>query len=321
MTQTNDVLVITSCTNRKKNIGTVLALEGADSVGSLHELARGWQRQVRGATQSELPAAVDLYAGRSITEARKTAESLSAPLYIISAGHGLLRWDEPIPSYNITVSPAPDNALHRCLLRLRKSPSHWWQALIQAFGRHRSLANVIAESGDAVVLVAVPSAYLSLLADELADLSDDNVKRLRIMTSSHGASNLPVRLQPVVMPYDERLEGCAAYAGTRNDFAQRALRHFVGVLRGHELPPEPARQRVREAMDALQKPTLPERQRRTDDEIVALLRQNWQRFNGSATALLRYLRDEALVSCEQARFRALRQHVLSELDEANCTHG
>lgn len=314
MNQTRDVIVVTSCTNRKKKTGTVLALENADRFESLCDLACGWQRQVRAVGEGELHAAVDLYAGRSITEAKRTADSLAASLYIVSAGHGLLRSDERIPSYNVTVSPTPDNALHRCLIRLGKSAADWWQALVQTFGTRRSFAELVTDSPSALFLLAVPSAYLPLLAHDLANLSNDDVRRLRILTSSHGASKLPTRLQAAVMPYDERLEGLAGHAGTRSDFPQRALRHFVAVLGGQALPLEFARQQVREAMDALRKPTLPERLRKTDEEIIALLQQNWDRFNGSATALLRYLRDDALVACEQSRFRSLRQHVSSQLN-------
>jgi hypothetical protein len=171
------------------------------------------------------------------------------------------------------------------------------------------------------MLLAVPSAYLGLLACELADLGEGDVARLRIITSPHGASTLPARLQSAVLPYDDRLEGLAPYAGTRSDFPQRALRHFVAVLKGQSFPLDVARQRVHEAMEALRKPILPDRQRKTDAEIIALLQQNWNRFNGSATALLRFLRDEALVACEQSRFRSLRQHLLAEFNNKTGTHG
>jgi hypothetical protein len=321
MTQAPEILVITSCTSRKKKAGTVLTLENADTAGSLKALAEKWRRQVLAASQGPLLAAAELYGGRSITEAKRAAESLAAPLHIVSAGHGLLCADDSIPSYDVTVTPAPGNPLHRCLLRLGRSPADWWPALIEAFGEQRSLAELVARSPESLVLLAVPSVYLILLSAELADLSDDAVSRLRVLTSAHGASTLPARLQSAVMPYDERLESLVAYSGTRSDFPQRALRHFVTVLRGHTMPLETARQQVHEAMCALHKPILPERQRKTDDEIIALLRHNWKRFNGSATALLRFLRDEALVACEQSRFRSLRQQLLTERNSKTGTHG
>lgn len=302
-------------------VDAVLALENADTARALGTLADTWLRQVRTIDGIALRPAADLYTGRSISEARRAAASLAAPLHIVSAGHGLLHADDCIPAYDVTVSAAADNALHRCLVRLDKTPADWWQALIASFGQQRSLAALLAGSPNAIVLLAVPSIYLRLLAHELADLGDDAIARLRIITSPHGASTLPPSLQAAVMPYDERLEGLAAFAGTRSDFPQRALRHFATVLAGHALPSDRARQRVTEAMEALCKPVLPARRRQSDDEIIALLRQNWARFNGSATALLRFLRDEALVACEQSRFRSLRQQLLLEHDNKTGTHG
>ena len=299
----------------------MLALEGTDHVDSLSALADSWKRQVQTASPRDLVMAAELYGGRSISEARRAAARLAAPLYIVSAGHGLLHAEDSIPSYDVTISPSPENALHRCLLRLQQSPAAWWQALIGTFGPQRSLAELVTAWPQAVVLLAVPSAYLGLLAGELAQLTDAAVTRLRIVTSAHGAAGLPAHLHAVALPYDERLEGLAAYAGTRTDFPQRALHHFVAVLGGHTLSLNDARARVQEAMDALQKPALPTRARKTDAEILDLLRQHWERLNGSATALLRYLRDEALVSCEQSRFRALRQQLLVDRNNDTGTHG
>jgi hypothetical protein len=321
MTQARDVIVITSCTNRKKKSDVVLTLDGAEGATSLRALARGWYQQVQAVPSDGLWAARELYVGRSISEARQAAASVAAPLYIASAGHGLVHGDERIPSYDVTVAAAPDNSLYQCLLRLQAAPAAWWQALVHAFGAQRSLADLIKTSTNALALLAVPAAYLELLADEFALLSDDEVGRLCIVTSPHGASGLPTRLQSSVLPYDERLEGLDGYAGTRSDFPQRALRHFVEVVRGHTLPLEQAREHVRAAMAALRKPVLPERQRKSDEEIIALLRQHWQRLNGSATALLRYLRDDALVACEQSRFRTLRQLVLVEQNDEVRRHG
>ena len=321
MNPVHDAIVITSCTSRKRKAGAVLRLETAHATDSLSNLAHQWKRQVQAVRESDLLAASDLYAGRSISEAKQTADALSSPLYIVSAGHGVLRADELVPAYDVTVSPAPDNTLHRCLLRLEKSPADWWQALIEAFGAQRSLAELITGSTHGTVLLAVPSVYLRLLEPDLACLSDADIRRLRVLTSSHGATRLAARLQPLVMPYDERLEGLLAYAGTRSDFPQRALRHFTSVVQGHTLSLESAREKVRQAMAALQKPVLPERQRKTDDDIVTLLQQNWERLQGSSTALLRYLRDDALIACEQSRFRTLHQRALSELNKDLDHHG
>ena len=103
--------------------------------------------------------------------------------------------------------------------------------------------------------------------------------------------------------------------------AQRALRHFVHILRGHILPLDSAREQVRLAMNALVKPTVPKRERKSDAEIAELIEQNWARLNGSGAALLRYLRDEALVACEQSRFAMLRRDVQAQLHQKAKNHG
>lgn len=315
MTLGPNIIVITSCTSRKKNTGPVLALADTDKATSLEALARGWHAQIKAVSSCRLLPAAQLYGGRSIAQARKTAELLGAPLYIVSAGHGLVHGDELIPAYDVTVTPAADNRLHQCLLRLGKTGADWWKALVEELGQQRGLANLIASSKNATVLIALPSAYLTLLSSDLDELTDADCKRVRLITSPRGVSTLPERLRHVAMPYDERLEGIPAYAGTRSDFPQRALHHFVAILNGHKLALRDAHARVLDAMNLSFKPSLPQRQRKTDDEIKALLLENWNQFNGSATALLRYLRDEALVSCEQSRFRDLRRELVSELND------
>lgn len=313
------VIIVTSCTSRKKNTGEVLTLGRAKNASSLATLVHAWVADITSATQRD--AAVNLYKGRSFCEAKLAAKEIGAELYVISAGHGLIRSDDLLPSYNLTVSASPGNELHRSLLRLQKTPSDWWQLLTQQFAEHRSLAALMDRTGTSPVLLALPSSYLSLISQDLATLGNEAIARLRIFTSEFGASELPERLRSIVMPYDERLEGLPNFGGTRVDFAQRALRHFVGVLQGHILPLERAKDQVLSAMNALVKPVLPKRQKKSDAEIVELIEKNWERLNGSGAALLRFLRDDALVSCEQSRFAMLRRGVQSHLNAKARAHG
>lgn len=313
------VIIVTSCTNRKKNTGQVLTLDGAKQATSLTGLVDNWVANVASATQHEI--AVDLYKGRSFSEAKLAAKTIGADLYVISAGHGLIHSDDRLPSYNLTVSASPDNELHRSLLRLQKTPSDWWQLLTQQFAERRSLAALMDRTGTSLVLLAVPSSYLNLISQDLACLKAEQVARLRIFTSEFGASELSERLRSTVMPYDERLEALPNFGGTRVDFAQRALHHFVHILHGHLLPLEHAKAKVIHAMNALLKPALPKREKKGDAEIAVLIEQNWERLNGSGAALLRYLRDEALVACEQSRFAKLRKGVQTQLNLKAKAHG
>src|SRR3546814_1067715 len=82
------------------------------------------------------------------------------------------------------------------------------------------------------LLVALSEAYIEMLAPELIALPSDDLARVRIFTASP-AARMPDALRPLRMPYDNRLDGPdSPCPGTLNDFASRALAHFVGFGRG-----------------------------------------------------------------------------------------
>jgi hypothetical protein len=114
------------------------------------------------------------------------------------------------------------------------------------------------------------------------------------------------------MPYDERLEGVTNYGGTRSDFSQRALKHFVAHLHAQDLSVEDARTKVCLAMSASFKRTVPTRQKVADEQIEQLIRTHWDNYQGNASKLLRFLRDEANVACEQSRFSEIWRGVKGE---------
>jgi hypothetical protein len=113
------------------------------------------------------------------------------------------------------------------------------------------------------------------------------------------------------MPYDDRLES-SGIPGTRADFPQRALKHFVCELAAHKAPVDRARRSVEAALAKLQAPETPRRERISDEQVSALLRDGWDRHQGQSSRLLRFLRDEQGVACEQRRFRDLWRKLSAE---------
>lgn len=298
---TRKVIVVTNCTNRKRAGGASVTLATIGGGDSLTSVAARWAKVVQKVPASRL--ARDVYMGRAFTEARRVAETLEGALHIISAGLGVVGALDPIPSYDLTVSDST-NSLKPLLFQLGKEPSDWWTALTAALGGQCSVRALLEREVDALVLFAMPGSYVNLIAEDLASLTKSQISKIRIITSDHGQKLVPGNVRHVVLPYDERLEG-SSYAGTRTDFPHRALRHFIEVLDGHQLSLKEAKAAVLTAMSTLKKPLLPVRERKTDAEILALLRKDWDRFDGASARLLRYLRDEALVACEQSRFRNL----------------
>jgi hypothetical protein len=186
--------------------------------------------------------------------------------------------------------------------------AQWWNVLTET--SPAPLSRLIAK---APTLLALPSGYLRLVQDDLALVTPAKARSLRIFTSAVGARCVPDHLQGCVMPYDERLESVRGYAGTQSDFAQRALRHFVEVLQATPMPLEEARSAVAASLANRRRRQRSMGQRMTDDEILKVLAVQWTRHSGSSTKLLRYLRDEARISCEQKRFSRLWQGLSAKM--------
>jgi hypothetical protein len=297
------ILIITNCSSRKRDIG-IAPLEPSqlESLG-LRGLAKIWVKRVKQASVRVAP--LDLYQGRSFSECRMTARLTGAEFYVISAGLGLIHSGDLVPNYSLTISEG-SGSLQNWLTLQNASPSDWWAALCEAIGTPSPLSDLINDqSKESQVFIALPASYLEMVAVDLALVRAEVVKNIRIFTSNAGTKILPPILHSAVMPYDDRLEGIANHDGTRTDFPHRALKHFVTQLQGHKLQATLAKASVKRAMDNSSERIVPKREKATDKQIVDLIRANWNDYDGSATKLLRYLRDEALVACEQSRFSAL----------------
>lgn len=295
--------IVTNCTQRKsRDVGADLAdvVHGRN----LGQLAGNWRSHVSKAPISG--CAATLYQGRSIADVTAVAKLLSSPWYIVSAGLGLLSADEDIPAYECTVAPGSELSIR--LKRLGATAADWWNALNEA---HPTPLSRLIENGP--TLLALPSTYLGMVRDDLQSVSVEGAANLRIFTSTAGASLVPPSLAACVMPYDERLESVPGYAGTRTDFAQRALRHFVEKLNAVGLSASQAHSLVASSLLRRKRPTRTSGVRMSDAEIRRVLKKNWRQYDGRSSKLLRYLRDEVGISCEQKRFSRIWQDLAAEM--------
>jgi hypothetical protein len=296
-------LVVTNCTTRKI-VGPRIGLDVASVSGGPLALARRW-KSLLGSAQPVCLAGL-LYKGRSIIEATRAAKTVGAELYVVSAGLGLISGTERVPNYDLTV--APGSPLARMLAASGWEPQDWWTAITR--DQPSPLSRLITNS---MAYVALPASYLRMVRKDLSRYVSAGAQDVRIFTSEAGVDEVPSSISRYVMPYDIRLEAISGFGGTRAEFPQRAMRHFVEVLRGHELSLEEARAAVEASMNRQRQRPSPERARVSDEQIRALLRKRWRACEGSSTRLLRYLRDDARVSCEQGRFRMLWKTLASEL--------
>lgn len=302
-------IVVTNCTTRKRAPDPPVCLSAVSGCETLPNLAKRWAALLRKAPRRT--AAGDLYVGRAIAESKYVARSLGADLYVVSAGLGLVRETDLVPNYDLRVG-ASGGPLKGALQTSGELSTRWWAVLTGRAEAAGSLADLVCARPDRMVFVALPSSYLRMVGDDLATIGGKAAQRLRIFTSAAGQAEVPEHLWHCVLPYDERLEALDGYNGTRAEFPQRALRHFVDLLGGHQLTPQDAHAAVTTALAGLKKRTPPTRQKRTDPQIASMLREHWTSYAGSSTRLHRYLRDEALVACEQSRFRTLWRQVQAE---------
>lgn len=293
-------LVITSCTKRKRRGARPEANCAPRPSPPLSTFAADWMGWVD--SQPVVAPAVDYYCGTGFSRACRTASEINGRLFVVSAGLGLVDAAVPVIDYDLTVTSG-GRSLSGLLKRSGATAADWWIALSTAKGAANPLSTLIRRH-EGIALIALPSVYCDLVRDDLARLTATEAKCLRLFTSEVGARLMPERLRPFVMPYDDRLEG-TAHAGTRADFPQRCLHHFVSVLSGHSVGLKRARSLVEASMQESQKPALRRGARRTDEEVAELIRTNWVRFSGQSSRLLRFLRDDAQIACEQGRFRTI----------------
>lgn len=300
-------VILTACTMRKRFSPDPALIAASLLKGSLQSVGKDWRNRVAEAVG--IAEAKNVYAGRGMMEAKKAAAEAEATLFIASAGLGLVEESDVIPSYDLTVTKGLPSSIMSKLPR-GTTEEGWWGEIAMRDGVARFEALLSRDQGP--LLVALPVSYLKMLGGFLKALSAFKEGRLRVFTGSE-TYEIDPRLKPYHMPYDRRLDGGPA-PGTLGDFAQRALRHFVtGIL--PVSPTEDAEahsQQVALAQSGWERPASKAGIRLDDDELLKTIRTEWDSVQGRSTQLLRKLRDELGIACEQGRFARLAARVRDE---------
>lgn len=289
--------VLVSCSKRK----TISAPASGRAVSlprlNQKELETAWLERVR-----SLPPVISagaLYDGRGVRFAKETASTLGAPLYVVSAGLGLVHESRLVPAYGITLSGGGAESVRPRVLG-RFNAVAWWRGV--SSGPYSSaFGDMFTQPG--LVLVAISRPYAEMLAPALDGLPDADAARVRILGVKLDQL-LPSRVARCVLRYDDRLD--SLFPGTRTDFATRALVHFASEGLS-ELPDgdiEAHQDWVQRALESGYSPDRSERPRMNDAEIIAIIERYLPQTKGVGR-LLRVLRDEEQVACEQARFSRL----------------
>ncbi len=305
-------LVITNCTGRK-SIAPSSSLKKSpkiSKVSQIQDAANSWAETVW-SNETKIEAQ-DLYQGRTIVDTKSVQEYLNADVYVISAGLGLVNFEDLIPSYELTVNE--NSQFSKSLKRFGHTNQDWWAALNKSLKKTSNpISRLLAKNNYKRILISLPSSYLKMISDDLWGADPRQLQKVLIFTSPYGATFIPERWQLLGLPYDESLEDpTSGYSGTRSDFPQRAMKHFVKEIgMPNESLPKIIKQ-LNARLSKLKKPVAPNRIKISDSELIKLINKNWGKFDGQTSKLLRFLRDEALVSCEQSRF----QKICSQIRES-----
>lgn len=305
-------LVITNCTGRK-SISPSSNLKKSPEVSKacgIQDAASIWAAAVK-ADKTKIEAN-KLYQGRTIVDTKSAQEHLDADVYVISAGLGLVNFQDSIPSYELTVNE--DSQFSKSLKRFGHTNQDWWAVLNKSLKKTTNpIARLLATKKYKRIFIALPSSYLEMISDDLWGSDPQQLKKVLIFTSTYGTNFIPEHWQHHSLPYDERLEDRkSGYSGTRSDFPQRAMKHFLKEI---DMPNDPLPNIIKQLnakLVKLNKPVAPTRAKVSDPELMKLVNKNWRKFDGRTSKILRFLRDEALVSCEQSRF----QKICSQIREA-----
>lgn len=299
-------IYVAACSNRKRITPSDTLKAEHLPFGSQDRVVREWLQRVKDA--AGVSSVRDLYCGRSFSEATRVWRLLQADPYVVSAGLGLVNANCSIPSYSLTLATAsPDSIVRKIDGRFR--PDEWWAAINIGMATRTPLADLVRQNEAVTMVLALPEAYARMVAADLLTLPDSDLCRVRLI-GPRNASRLPEKLRGVLMPYDDRFDGMdSVNSGTRADFAQRAGRHFVEeiLLPNYERSPNDHALAVAGALEKMARPISVKRRSLSDQEIITLIEKHWGAACGKSSRMLRVLRDDLLVACEQKRFQRLFQ--------------
>ena len=288
--------LVTICAQQKRHKPYPGMTPAALDIAPLGDLAAQWRRIV--GDQTPAAAAADLYGGRAFGLARDAAAQAPCRLYVISAGLGLVDGETHSPAYGLTISPNTSESLQD-RVEGRFAADLWFEEMLS--GPYSTDWETVFERGPGEILVALTRPYAEMVGPSLAQLSQRHLDRLRVFGAGLKPA-LPEPLHDTIAPYDDRLD--TIFPGTRSDFAQRAMVHYVEHIARSGAERNAANRLVLAALAPIETRVRIVRQGANDIDLLALIRSRLGP-KASASRLLRQLRDEDGIACEQGRFARL----------------
>jgi len=286
-----ELFSITHCTASKAFISDFKVSDITPNQ-SFAEVSECWSRYLK--KRKPLYYAREMYSGGGFKKLNKTL--LQKEFLIVSAGLGLVSSDQMIPSYECTVSRGKVNSISD-YFKDEFSYNEWWKYLVSS--KYSSdFINIICKKSD-TILISLTGDYLKMVAQDLKLLK----KNFYIFTGSRELA-ISLGFEQNLMPYNDVFDGPnGTLRGTNRDFSQRTHADFIKRLNKYNNFDE-AYESVEFDMQTWTPPTKHNNVKKTDEEILSLIKTNENKFS-KVTDLLRYFRFELKVACEEKRFKSL----------------
>lgn len=249
--------------------------------------------------------------GRAFSEARGLADEVGGRLFILSAGLGFISEDAIVPSYSLTVSKTSEDSIQARCNDGSFSPEMWWKLLNLEFGAQYPIRKLISANPRGLWLFALSKSYLELVVSDLDQLSDRQLERVRIVGPQVNRGTHRI-LDACLLEVDSRLNGPdSPIVGTQGDFAQRAARYaYEEVIKGNPGGDIKAHRRaMSRRVSGWRLPKKYKRQPMSDESIMRKISSLWKAAEGRSGRMLRLLRDQEQIACEQGRFKSLFKQV------------
>ena len=226
-------LIITNCT-AASFAATEPILEGASIEGAFTtgEFVEEWMLRINALPEeTKKYTALELYKGLSLSSVLKMQDYFDeTEICIASLGYGLIRQANDIHSYNLNLEK-PENSSASLYSKITKEkflPDRWWSLLNERLYDTRfPIAQLLNKSNYDIVIITTTVKFLSLIAEDLAQVNDYSKMRILGITKS---KSIPTILRGRIpaetfLPYDRRIS--KEIPGNRTDLPHRCALHYV----------------------------------------------------------------------------------------------
>lgn len=277
---------VTNC-SLKKAIPPKLLMNGIRS--KQKHVNEKWVSIINSA-QPEITAE-NLYTGRGFKAL--LSETHDQPLYIVSAGLGLISSNQKVPSYDCTISPGYNSSLGNYIDE-KLDLNLWWKEINKSKYSVGNFKN-IGQNCD-VMLISLTKQYLNMVFD---DLNSTNFKK--IIFSAPSVNLFDADAKVTLSPYTEAFDGPdGLFRGTKYDFAQRCHADFINRIHSQGSV-DKALNSVSVDMEHWSLPKKNINKKIDDEELLQKINIYKDKFT-SMNPMLIFFRRELRIACEKKRF-------------------